>query len=308
MTTTTTSAAAKGCGGDGCNALHPWPLHHVRHRGGIRRLCTSCVLKCHNGSFCSSCFSVLDAGPSRPTPTPRPAVVRCSKCPSVCHLTCLQNPNLASQYLCPCCSNPDGFSYFLVSTSADAGGVAIEGSVAPCEEKRKTIDLNSAKVLFAAARLAVASMSRAAAAARVEAERKVKEAMVARKRAREMLERALLISKKERERIKELIGSGDKAMVASLEVINPKKKKKKAPKPEGPSVMSITAAHKRVQAHGIAENRKSKSTSVSSVQSSVAVDMKNSAVRTVRNQSNYVEQEENKALRFGSKSGSVKED
>ncbi|CAL9136706.1 unnamed protein product [Musa textilis] len=308
MTTTTTSAAAKGCGGDGCNAPHPWPLHHVRHRGGIRRLCTSCVLKCHNGSFCSSCFSVLDAGPSRPTPTPRPAVVRCSKCPSVCHLTCLQNPNLGSQYLCPCCSNPDGFSYFLVSTSADAGGVPIEGSVAPCEEKRKTIDLNSAKVLFAAARLAVASMSRAASAARVEAERKVKEAMVARKRAREMLERALSISKKERERIKELIGSGDKAMVASLEVIGPKKKKKKAPMPEGPSVMSITAAHKRAQAHGIAANRKPKSTSVSSVQGSVAVDMKNSAVRTVRNQSNYVEQEENKALRLGSKSSSVKED
>lgn len=65
---------------------------------------------------------------------------------------------------------------------------------------RRAIDKESARALVAAARIAAATMNRAAQTARIEAERRVKEAASARKRAREALERVALLSLKEKER------------------------------------------------------------------------------------------------------------
>ncbi|KAJ6810357.1 putative translation initiation factor IF-2 isoform X1 [Iris pallida] len=204
MTTTTTSTPAKptaGCGGDGCLARDSCPLHFVRHRGVLCRLCTSCVLKYHPGSFCCLCFSVLDPSAVPPPSQPQP-LVHCSKCTSVSHLSCLPSPDLSSRFVCPCCQHPDGFTFF---------------------ERRQQIDLASARPLLAAARLAAGSMRLAAAAARAEAERKAKEAVVARKRAREMVERAIVVAISEREREREK----EKEMRESLAVMVAEQPKKK---------------------------------------------------------------------------------
>ncbi|XP_020267374.1 uncharacterized protein LOC109842878, partial [Asparagus officinalis] len=118
------------CGGDGCDVRDSRPLHKIHHRGTLWRLCSSCVLKYSTGSFCALCFSLLDARP--------PAIVRCAKCPSISHRSCLRNPNLA--FICPSCKNPEG--------------------------TRKLIDAGSKKVLLAAGELAANSMKKAAAAER----------------------------------------------------------------------------------------------------------------------------------------------
>ncbi|XP_008805072.2 uncharacterized protein LOC103718161 [Phoenix dactylifera] len=194
-----------GCGGDRCDAQDPWPLHHVRHRTVFCRLCTSCVLKYHAGSFCVACFELLDALPPPPAAAP-PALVRCSRCPSIAHSACLPEAERASTYLCPSCADPDGFSYFRVSKDG----------------RQRSFDLTSAKVLLAATRLSVASMSRAAVAARAEAERKVREAALSRKRAREMLERVFTLSKMEKE--KKMKEANEAVVVPVPEVTEPKKK------------------------------------------------------------------------------------
>ncbi|KAG1365025.1 hypothetical protein COCNU_12G000250 [Cocos nucifera] len=211
-----------GCGGDGCDARDPWPLHHVRHRTVFCRLCTSCVLKYHAGSFCTVCFKLFD-GPPPPLPAPS-AVVRCSRCPSIVHAACLPEADRASSFLCPSCSNPAGFSYFHVSKNG----------------RHRSFDLTSAKVLLAAARLAAASMNRAAVALRAEAERKVREAALSRKRAREMLETVFTLSKMEKERKKK--EANEAAVVPMPEVVEARDK---IPKLGG--TVAANVGQKRVQ-------------------------------------------------------------
>ncbi|XP_073106800.1 uncharacterized protein [Elaeis guineensis] len=212
-----------GCGGDGCDARDPWPLHHVRHRTVFCRLCTSCVLKYHSGSFCVACFELLDALPL-PPPAALPSLVRCSRCPSIAHSACLQEAERGSTYLCPSCSNPESFSYFRVSKDG----------------QQRSFDLTSAKVLLAATRLSVASMSRAAAAARAEAERKVREAALARKRAREMLERVFTLSKMEKEKKKK---EANEAVVVPVPEVAETKKKM----PKLSSTVAAVVGQKSVQ-------------------------------------------------------------
>ncbi|MQM10547.1 hypothetical protein Taro_043444 [Colocasia esculenta] len=212
---------SSGCGGDGCVARDPWPVHHVRHRGNLCRLCTSCVLRYHPGSFCPKCFDLVEpAGGRGPHPQP-PAVVHCASCPSVCHSACLADSEKTSSYLCPSCANPNGCSYFPVDCDGDGGDVAPSGSPSKRVRvwgrgdggenppaggpRRPTIDRHSAKALLAAARLASASMNRAVAFARSEAERKAKDAVVARKKAKEMLEKALMAAKREREKRQDVL-------------------------------------------------------------------------------------------------------
>ncbi|PKA65674.1 hypothetical protein AXF42_Ash013088 [Apostasia shenzhenica] len=218
-----------GCSGDGCDAVEPWPVHQVRHRNNVfLRLCTSCVLKNHPGSFCCSCFEVLDHAE-------RPPLVHCSKCPSVAHLSCLPDPTLAPLFLCPACDSPSptSFSYFPYSKkSAD-----------------RIIGLRASKILLAAARLSATSMTRAAALARADAEKKVKEAALAKKRARDMLDMALSISEKENEKMKESVKTTAVASVATSAaaaeemMLEPKKKPARLNSAVTPSV----AAQKRVQ-------------------------------------------------------------
>ncbi|KAK4802854.1 hypothetical protein SAY86_001057 [Trapa natans] len=85
-------------------------------------------------------------------------------------------------------ANADADAGFQLGGNRDGNGIC-----------RRVIDKDSAKVLVAAARIAAATMSKAAHTARIEAERRVKEAALARKRAREALERVAYLSLKEEE-------------------------------------------------------------------------------------------------------------
>ncbi|KAL6964579.1 hypothetical protein U1Q18_035630 [Sarracenia purpurea var. burkii] len=166
-------------------------LHHVRHRGIFRRLCTSCVLRLHPQSFCPTCFLVYDR-----FPPPSNDTITCTKCYSSSHSNCIAANAAASPYICPPCSNPNA-QIFDAKKVKDGEG---EGGDANCRE----IDKKAAKVLLAAARIAAASMSKAAVAARAEAERRAKEAAFTRKRAREALEHVAFLVAKEKLKRKEL--------------------------------------------------------------------------------------------------------
>ncbi|EEF43189.1 uncharacterized protein LOC8261350 [Ricinus communis] len=160
------------CGG--CGGENRWLLHNVRHRAAYRRLCTNCILKTHQGLFCPFCFHVYDHD-SLLVPAPEERVM-CLKCPSISHLSCLPPFHNTSPFLCPPCSSPN-FSFFNLPHDDDV-----------------SIDIDSARALVAAAKIAAVSMAKAAALARLEAERRVKEATLAKKRAREALERLAFLS------------------------------------------------------------------------------------------------------------------
>ncbi|KAJ0093454.1 hypothetical protein Patl1_24735 [Pistacia atlantica] len=49
-----------------CGSNQGLLLHNVRHRGTYRRLCTNCILKCHQGLFCPICLQVYDTSPPPP--------------------------------------------------------------------------------------------------------------------------------------------------------------------------------------------------------------------------------------------------
>ncbi|KAG6501129.1 uncharacterized protein LOC121997667 [Zingiber officinale] len=309
--TTTRSNSDKRCDGDGCDAAHPWPLHHIRYRGGVRRFCTSCVLKSHAGSFCVICFAVLDA-------VPAPAIAHCSKCPSASHISCLPHPNLASRFLCHCCRNPDSFSYY------PAGEVPIES----LEAETRTIDTESAKALVAASKLSVASMKRAAACARVEAERKVKDAIIARTKAKDMLERAALISHKESEKVHGANDSNNKLRTPMAAAVNPEKKMK-APNSNSPSSNEgskpMAAEQRRIHSrerekwmrmhepisteHGLpqgtTDRRKSKAPSLAGAEATVAAADANNPVKIApfSSKQKRIEREVKKTRLFGSMEG-----
>ncbi|KAI3833260.1 hypothetical protein MKW98_006359 [Papaver atlanticum] len=168
------------CGG--CGSQNQWILHKVHQRGIYRHLCTSCVLKFNAGLFCPICFQVYNLGSSSSSF----AIDRimCQNCPSVSHKSCASSLTKGEKnnphYQCPPCLNPN-FVFFDVTKS----------------EKGKVIDVNSAKVLVAAATISSNSMSKAASLARVDAERRVNEATVSRKRAKEFLEKVILLEKNE---------------------------------------------------------------------------------------------------------------
>ncbi|WOL16412.1 hypothetical protein Cni_G25199 [Canna indica] len=205
-----------GCGGDGCGNRDPWLLHHVRHRTVFCRLCTTCVLRYHPGSFCATCFALLLDGGASP-------VVRCSRCPSVAHTACLPDP--AAPFVCPSCSDSGGSSspYFALGSE-------------------KTVDLKSGKVHLAAAQLAAASIGRAVVSARADTERKVREAAVAKKRAREALERVLLLSQAEKELKKKNDANLISTAIPKSEVMDQKKKM-----PKLSSTVVAMVAQKRIQ-------------------------------------------------------------
>lgn len=162
--------AGEACGG--CGSSGKWVLHTVRQRASYRRICTDCVLKNHPSLFCPLCLVVFDKE-SFPLPAPSDRLI-CHRCSSIAHRSCAVS---SSSFLCPPCSNPS-FAFFDPTP-------------------RGAIDLDLAKALLAAARIAATSIQKAAAAARVDAERRVKEAAFARKKAREALDRIafLLVAK-----------------------------------------------------------------------------------------------------------------
>ena len=204
------------CSGEGCVSKNPWPVHHVRYRSNLCRLCTSCVLRNHPGAFCPKCFDIIDSSCGRSS------LVHCVSCPSVCHIACLSDDEDTSSFVCPICANANGHSYFpldLISevdelSELDASSVSdlprkkirgsdedeLEGIVREDGEQqgRKVFDVESAKILLTAATLASSSMQKAIAVARIEAERKAKDAVLAKRKAKEMLEKSLMAAKMER--------------------------------------------------------------------------------------------------------------
>ncbi|KAK2969664.1 hypothetical protein RJ640_025841 [Escallonia rubra] len=158
-------------------------IYNVRHRGVFRRLCTTCVLKSHPGSFCPVCFQVYDDDP--PPPDKRAI---CLNCPSISHLSCAA-PSPAAGYLCPSCSDPS-FSFFNVGRSNKKVKVSDMESVGGGAGREINEDLG--KQLVAAAKIALRSINKAAAMAKFDADKRVKEATAARRRAREAL--AYLVS------------------------------------------------------------------------------------------------------------------
>lgn len=189
------------CGG--CGAPERFLLHNLRHRASYRRLCTNCVLKNHQGLFCPICLEVFNE-----SPPPHQRLI-CLKCPSISHLSCSSSSLLPTSFTCPPCSNPN-FSFFNLaptkkpkSTPDHPPGSTLDGD----DDNNKTtntrvIDKEAAKALLAAAKIAAASMTKAAAVAKVEAERRVKEATLAKKRAKEALERLALLARKDNDRHK----------------------------------------------------------------------------------------------------------
>ncbi|GFY94333.1 hypothetical protein Acr_09g0007790 [Actinidia rufa] len=179
LTPTPTPTVCGNCGADDRRLLH-----HVRHRGLFRRLCTSCVLRLHPQSFCPNCFLVFD----RPPQQPPSSSVLCVKCYSHSHSHCVPSPS-PTPYVCPPCANPN--SPIFDAKKTDGGW--------------REIDKKAGKVLLAAAKIAAASMSKAAVAARAEAEKRAKDAANTRKRAREALEHVAFLVAKEKLKRKDLV-------------------------------------------------------------------------------------------------------
>ncbi|CAA0816563.1 Unknown protein [Striga hermonthica] len=174
---------ATACGN--CGAEERRLLHHVRHRGIFRRLCTSCVLRLHPQSFCPTCFQVYPPTPSLD------AIATCFKCYSSSHSHCVR-PGGPTPYVCPLCLHPNTRIFKLKSAKEANAGEATEDC--------RVMDRDAAKKLLAAAKIASMSMNKAAIAAKVEAERRAKEAAYTRKRAKEALEYVAHLVMKEKQR------------------------------------------------------------------------------------------------------------
>ncbi|KAK4424487.1 hypothetical protein Salat_1642100 [Sesamum alatum] len=205
-TTTNSSAVvpvATLCGN--CGAEERRLLHHVRHRGIFRRLCTTCVLRLHPQSFCPTCFQVY------PPPPSNDAVLTCFKCYSSSHSHCVAAGPASppSPYVCPLCLHPNT-PIFKLKTAKEAN-VDISEAMNVKSEDCRVMDKDAAKKLLAAAKIASASMNKAAVAAKAEAERRAKEAAFTRKRAKEALEHVAYLVMKDKLRKKEaaLAGSGE---------------------------------------------------------------------------------------------------
>ncbi|KAL0302618.1 UNVERIFIED_CONTAM: hypothetical protein Sangu_3089800 [Sesamum angustifolium] len=208
-TTANSSAAvvpvATLCGN--CGVEERRLLHHVRHRGIFRRLCTTCVLRLHPQSFCPTCFQVY------PPPPSNDAVLTCFKCYSSSHSHCVAAGATSppSPYACPLCLHPNT-PIFKLKTAKEAN-VDISEAMNVKSEDCRVMDRDAAKKLLAAAKIASASMNKAAVAAKAEAERRAKEAAFTRKRAKEALEHVAYLVMKDKLRKKEaaLAGSGEVA-------------------------------------------------------------------------------------------------
>ncbi|KAL3651425.1 hypothetical protein CASFOL_004427 [Castilleja foliolosa] len=172
-------------------------LHHVRHRGIFRRLCTSCVLRLHPQSLCPTCFQVYP-----PSPT-NDAALTCFKCYSSSHSRCVEAAagptSPPNPYICPLCTHPNS-PIFKLKPAKDLDPTNSGG------DNCRVMDRDAARKLLAAAKIASASMNKAAAASKAEAERRAKEAAYTKKKAKESLEYVAHLVTKIRK--KEIEGGG----------------------------------------------------------------------------------------------------
>ncbi|CAA0827258.1 Unknown protein [Striga hermonthica] len=187
---------ATACGN--CGVEERRLLHHVRHRGIFRRLCTTCVLRLHPQSFCPICYQVYPPAP------PLDAVATCFKCYSSSHSHCVRPAGGAphpTPYVCLLCLHPNTPIFKLKSAKeaniCEPSDVDLEGC--------RVMDRDAAKKLLAAAKIASMSMNKAVTSAKAEAERRAKEAAYTRKRAKEALEYVAHLVIKEKLRKKETV-------------------------------------------------------------------------------------------------------
>ncbi|XWS14296.1 hypothetical protein CRYUN_Cryun36dG0110300 [Craigia yunnanensis] len=218
------------CGG--CGAPERLLLHNLRHRASYRRLCTHCVLKDHQGLFCPICLEVFNES------LPPHQRLICLKCHSISHLSCSSSSSSQSSFTCPPCSNPN-FSFFKVTpNTSNKKPKSTSDHQAGCndddnhDQKKRVIDKEAAKALLAAAKIAAASMTKAAAVARVEAERRVKEATLTKKRVKEALERLAFLVRKDNDRLKSsVVGIPKSKADAATAIADPKTNALSLPSP-----------------------------------------------------------------------------
>ncbi|KAK7388094.1 hypothetical protein VNO78_22899 [Psophocarpus tetragonolobus] len=166
-------------------------IHNIRYRAHTRRYCTNCVLKQHPGLFCPLCFELYDD--SFLPPHHR---LMCVRCPSVAHRSCVfpstnSSAAPAPPFFCPTCLDSN-FTFFNLP-----------------HRKTGAVDLQSAKVLVTASRIAALSMTKAAAAARFDAETRAREAALARKRAKQALEDlAEILSREQADHLNGVVSAG----------------------------------------------------------------------------------------------------
>ncbi|XP_047322874.1 uncharacterized protein LOC124926648 [Impatiens glandulifera] len=170
-----------------CNVEEKILLHHIRHQGMLRRLCTCCVLLFHTQSFCPTCFFVYD----RPPPPSSNDFITCSKCYSNSHSHCVISKPVNPSYVCPLCVSPRLSVFSLKKVTIDGDG-----------RSYREFDKKSAKVLLAAAKIATVNITKAAATLRMESEKRSKEAALTRKRARETLDHFAGLVVKEKMKMK----------------------------------------------------------------------------------------------------------
>ncbi|GFP87964.1 hypothetical protein PHJA_000940100, partial [Phtheirospermum japonicum] len=139
----------------------------------------ACVLRLHPQSFLPTCFQVY------PPPPTNDAVLTCFKCYSSSHSRCVEAAagptSPPNPYICPLCTHPNT-PIFKLRSAKDVDPTNARG------DNCRVMDRDTARKLLAAAKIASASMNKAAAAAKAEAERRAKEAAYTRKRAKEALE------------------------------------------------------------------------------------------------------------------------
>ncbi|KAJ0525069.1 putative chromatin regulator PHD family [Helianthus annuus] len=173
-----------------CGVVEPKYLHHVRHCATFRRLCTTCVLRLHPQCFCPTCLEVYDGSP------PIDAVV-CCKCYSSSHPACL-SPEFSGTVtstmtlsrcssVCASCVNPNLLVLNLNRVESSDGGRVVD-----------RIDLNAARLLLAAGKIAAMSMIKAEVVAANESVKRAEEAANARKSAGEALDHLARLMVKEK--------------------------------------------------------------------------------------------------------------
>ncbi|OVA16650.1 hypothetical protein BVC80_1543g84 [Macleaya cordata] len=218
-----------------CNSKEHWLLHNIPQRGIYRRLCTSCVLKLHPGLFCPNCFEVYEGS------NPPNNGITCLKCLSVSHLACVSK-EIGSRYVCTTCLNPSHVFFDSNKKSKNGNGETVPN------ENHLAINLNMAKVLLAASKIASILMNKAASAARMEAEKRVREAAFTRKKAKEALEKVNGFAYEEKE--KNGKETARMEIVPSSVVEEEQKKKSRG----NSAVAAAVAAQKRFQNQVMALN------------------------------------------------------
>uniref|UniRef100_A0A1J3CQ80 Uncharacterized protein n=1 Tax=Noccaea caerulescens TaxID=107243 RepID=A0A1J3CQ80_NOCCA len=162
-----------------CEESEPSFIHTVSNNGVFRRLCTDCLLREHRKVFCPVCLDVFDGC------LPPGDGITCLNCPSITHHSCSPPPpssfaasSYVSSFTCPPCSDPN-FSFFPKSH--------VQSSENDADGSGTLLDTKSAKALVAASKIAVVSMTDAAAKLKEEAVKKILDAKIAKMKAKDAL-------------------------------------------------------------------------------------------------------------------------